>query len=113
MIGACSAYLRKQLDMINCVDVITLAETYALPRLRRFAYNYISENFMNLTSQQMNLLTLEQVNTSIKPREYVLMLYIVQGLLKRFLCPVFLIDLLTYSYENIFQIFFFQVHTKK
>ena len=34
VIGACSAYLRRQLDMINCVDVITLAETYALPRLR-------------------------------------------------------------------------------
>ena len=61
VIGACSAYLRRQLDMINCVDVITLAETYALPRLRRFAYNYISENFMNLTRQQMNRLTLEQV----------------------------------------------------
>ena len=38
---------------------------------------------------------------------------IVQGLLKRFLCPVFLIDLLTYSYENNFQVFFFQIHTKK
>jgi len=62
VIGACSAYLRRQLDMINCVDVITLAETYALPRLRRFAYNYISENFMNLTRQQMNRLTLEQVD---------------------------------------------------
>ena len=47
VIGACSAYLRRQLDMINCVDVITLAETYALPRLRRFAYNYISENFQD------------------------------------------------------------------
>ena len=63
VIGACSAYLRRQLDMINCVDVITLAETYALPRLRRFAYNYISENFMNLTRQQINRLTLEQVHT--------------------------------------------------
>lgn len=60
VIGACSAYLRRQLDLINCVDVITLAETYALPRLRRFTYNFISENLMNLTLQQIHRLTLEQ-----------------------------------------------------
>ena len=53
-------------------------------------------------------LYMRKYGISIKPREYVLMLYIVQGLLKRFLCPVFLIDLLTYSYENNFQIFFFK-----
>ena len=61
VIGACSAYLRRQLDMINCVDVITLSETFTLPRLRRFAYNFISENFMTLSRQQLNRLTLEQV----------------------------------------------------
>ena len=61
VIGACSAYLKRQLDMINCVDVITLAENYALPRLRKFAYNHISQNFMNLTDKQLHRLTLEQV----------------------------------------------------
>ena len=61
VIGACSAYLKRQLDMINCVDVITLSENYALPRLRKFAYNHISQNFMNLTDKQLHRLTLEQV----------------------------------------------------
>ncbi len=62
MIGLCSAYLRRQLDLLNCVDVITLSETYALPRLRRFAYNFVSQNFMNLTTQQINRLSLEQLD---------------------------------------------------
>lgn len=44
------------------MDVITLAETYALPRLRRYAYNFISENLMNLTIQQVHRLTLEQLD---------------------------------------------------
>ena len=61
VIGACSAYLKRQLDMINCVDVITLSENYALPRLRKFAYNHISQNFINLTDKQLHRLTLEQV----------------------------------------------------
>ena len=70
MIGACSTYLQRQLDMINCVDVITLAENYALPRLRRFAYNFISENFNQLTRQQINRLSIEQV-IKMKPHLFI------------------------------------------
>lgn len=44
------------------MDVITLAETYSLNRLRRFAYNFISENFLNLTTQQIKRLDLEQLD---------------------------------------------------
>jgi len=62
VIGACSGYLRRQLDEINCVDVITLAENYALPRLRKVVYNFISENFRSITSQQISRLSLDQVN---------------------------------------------------
>ena len=62
VIGACSGYLRNQLDLINCVDVITISETYSLPKLRRFAYNFISENFMNVTRQQINRLAMDQVS---------------------------------------------------
>ena len=62
VIGACSGYLRNQLDLINCVDVITISETYSLPKLRRFAYNFISENFMNVTRQQVNRLAMDQVS---------------------------------------------------
>ena len=64
VIGACSGYLRNQLDLINCVDVITISETYSLPKLRRFAYNFISENFMNVTRQQINRLAMDQVSFS-------------------------------------------------
>ena len=63
VIGACSGYLRNQLDLINCVDIITISETYSMPKLRRFAYNFFSENFLNVTRQQISRLNLDQVST--------------------------------------------------
>ena len=62
VIGACSGYLRNQLDLINCVDIITISETYTMPKLRRFAYNFFSENFLNVTRQQISRLNLDQVS---------------------------------------------------
>ena len=65
VIGACSGYLRNQLDLINCVDVITISETYSMPKLRKYAYNFISQKFMQVTPQQMSRLTLDQVIMTI------------------------------------------------
>ncbi|XP_076045598.1 kelch-like protein 26 isoform X2 [Oratosquilla oratoria] len=42
VVEACSNYLQTQLDLDNCVDVATLAETYCLHGLRRGAYAFMS-----------------------------------------------------------------------
>ena len=44
MVEACSNYLRAQLDVENCVDIVTIAETYSLDTLRDKVYRFMSEN---------------------------------------------------------------------
>ncbi|XP_064467477.1 kelch-like protein 26 [Ornithodoros turicata] len=41
VVEACSSYLQEQLDLENCVDVATIAETYSLRRLRKRVYRFI------------------------------------------------------------------------
>ena len=43
------------------MDVISISETYSMPKLRKYAYNFISQKFMQMTHQQMSRLTLDQV----------------------------------------------------
>ncbi|XP_059093875.1 kelch-like protein 12 isoform X2 [Tigriopus californicus] len=44
VVEACSNYLQSQLDCENCVDVVTIAETYSLDHLRTKVYRFMSEN---------------------------------------------------------------------
>lgn len=45
VVEACSNYLKSQLDIENCVDVVTIAETYSLAKLRQKCYRFICEHF--------------------------------------------------------------------
>lgn len=66
VIQACSSYLQTQIDIDNCVDIATIAETYSLTQLRMKVYRYMSSHllefsnsseFYRLTPQQLeNLL---------------------------------------------------------
>lgn len=41
VVEACSGYLQEQLDLENCVDVATIAETYCLHQLRKRVYQFM------------------------------------------------------------------------
>ncbi|KAG5900505.1 hypothetical protein JTB14_010915 [Gonioctena quinquepunctata] len=66
VIQACSNYLQCQIDIENCVDIATIAETYSLSQLRIKVYRFMSGHllefsnsteFYRLTPQQLeNLL---------------------------------------------------------
>ncbi|CAG9819455.1 unnamed protein product [Phaedon cochleariae] len=66
VIQACSSYLQTQIDIDNCVDIATIAETYSLTQLRMKVYRFMSGHllefsnsteFYRLTPQQLeNLL---------------------------------------------------------
>lgn len=66
VIQACSNYLQSQIDIENCVDIATIAETYSLSQLRMKVYRFMSghllefsksNEFYRLTPQQLeNLL---------------------------------------------------------
>ena len=60
----CSTYLENQLDLENCVDIMTLAETYSLPRLRKIVYRYVSQNISKLSNEPSTVerLTAEQMD---------------------------------------------------
>ncbi|ELT88493.1 hypothetical protein CAPTEDRAFT_174860 [Capitella teleta] len=48
VVSACASYLHLQLDLDNCIDILTIAETYSLPELTRIVYCYIGQNFDRL-----------------------------------------------------------------
>ena len=62
--NVCSTYLENQLDLENCVDVMTLAETYSLPRLRKIVYRHVSQNISKLSNNSaiVERLTAEQMD---------------------------------------------------
>merc|ERR1719266_1119754 len=64
VVNVCSTYLENQLDLENCVDVMTLAETYSLPRLRKIVYRYVSQNISKLSNNSaiVERLTAEQMD---------------------------------------------------
>lgn len=62
VVEACSSYLQAQLDLENCVDIVTIAETYSLNQLRNKVYRFISghlqefsgsNEFYRLSPQQL------------------------------------------------------------
>ena len=44
VVESCSDYLQSQLDLDNCVDIVTLAETYSLNKLKKKVYRFICAN---------------------------------------------------------------------
>lgn len=48
VVAACASYLHSQLDTDNCIDILTIAETYSLPELTRTVYCYIGQNLDRL-----------------------------------------------------------------
>ena len=65
MISQCSRYLHSNLNLENCRDILTLADTFSLPKLRHNVLRFISENlhqfcktneFMNLDVDQLSSL---------------------------------------------------------
>lgn len=41
VVDACTNYLQSQLDIENCVDLVTISETYSLQKLRQKCYRFI------------------------------------------------------------------------
>lgn len=69
MVEACSNYLRAQLDVENCVDIVTIAETYSLDTLRDKVYRFMSENLAVFAQRpEFHRLSAHQVVFSSKER---------------------------------------------
>lgn len=49
VVEACSNYLQTQLDLENCVDIVTIAETYSLTKLRQRVYRFICAHLHDLS----------------------------------------------------------------
>ncbi|CAM1308491.1 Uncharacterised protein g4868 [Pycnogonum litorale] len=65
VVETCSQFLQSQLDLDNCVDIATIAETYSLRQLQKSVYQYMCSNlnhfcstsrFQYLTSSQLEYL---------------------------------------------------------
>ena len=62
--NVCSTYLENQLDLENCVDIMTLAENFMLPRLKQICYRFVSQNISKLSnnSSVIERLTADQMD---------------------------------------------------
>lgn len=49
-IQACSNYLQSQIDLDNCVDIATIAETYSLTVLKTKVYRYMSGHLLEFSN---------------------------------------------------------------
>ena len=56
IVNVCSSYLEDQLDLENCVDVMTLAETFSLIRLRRIVYRFVSQNISKICTSNSHVI---------------------------------------------------------
>uniref|UniRef100_A0A8D8WJJ0 Kelch-like protein 26 n=1 Tax=Cacopsylla melanoneura TaxID=428564 RepID=A0A8D8WJJ0_9HEMI len=50
LVEACSSYLQSQLDLDNCVDLATIAETYSLTKLRVQVYRFMCSHLRSFSS---------------------------------------------------------------
>ncbi|CAH0554894.1 unnamed protein product [Brassicogethes aeneus] len=50
VIQACSNYLQSQIDVDNCVDIATIAETYSLTQLRMKVYSFMSGHLLEFSN---------------------------------------------------------------
>ena len=58
VISLCSRYLHNNLDLDNCADILSLADTFCLPKLKHNVLRFISENLKQFCSRS-EFLTLE------------------------------------------------------
>lgn len=49
VVEGCSNYLQTQLDLENCVDIVTIAETYSLIKLKQKVYRFICAHLNELS----------------------------------------------------------------
>merc|ERR1719275_336733 len=49
VVHLCSSYMESGLDLENCVDILSLADTFSLQKLRPQVLRYMSENLSQLT----------------------------------------------------------------
>ncbi|XP_026468720.1 kelch-like protein 26 [Ctenocephalides felis] len=62
VVEACSNYLQSQLDLENCVDIVTIAETYSLAQLRHKVYRFMSGHLQEFSgSSEFQCLSLQQL----------------------------------------------------
>lgn len=50
VIQTCSTYLQSQIDIENCVDIATIAETYSLQSLKIKVYRYMSGHLLEFSN---------------------------------------------------------------
>ena len=51
VVSLCSRYLHTNLDLDNCGDILTLADTFSLPKLKHNVLRFISENLKQFSSR--------------------------------------------------------------
>lgn len=62
VVKECSNYLQTQIDIDNCADLITIAETFSLDKLQRKCYRFICLHLHEFAAtQEMNRLECEQL----------------------------------------------------
>lgn len=62
VVEACSNYLKSQLDIENCVDLVTIAEMYSLEKLREKCYRFICEHLYEFSeTSEINRLAWHQL----------------------------------------------------
>lgn len=52
MVDACAGFLSKSLHLENCIGILNLAESHALPALKTRAQEYITSQFSQVVQQQ-------------------------------------------------------------
>lgn len=63
VVDACTDYLQSQLDIENCVDLVTISETYCLRKLRQKCYRFICSHLSEISmTNEINRLTWSQLN---------------------------------------------------
>lgn len=69
VIGACSDFLRRELSYENCVDIATIADTYALNDLKNDVYKFICKNLQTVSfSLEFQRLSSEQLHNLLQCR---------------------------------------------
>lgn len=62
VVDACTNYLQSQLDIDNCVDLVTISETYSLQKLRQKCYRFICGHLYEFSStHEINRLAWHQL----------------------------------------------------
>lgn len=52
MVDACAGFLKKSLHLENCIGILNLADSHALPALKTRAQDYITSQFSQVVQQQ-------------------------------------------------------------